>query len=116
MKVIRHDTITVNNEVKEGDFEKFMRKEFLPFFRAQYKGPTRSSIADLKGQSLLKATEDGRNYLWITEWDGSSESVRGSSFEHTRMNKIEATEAMLEKLKAFGKRSAERVFDQVVIR
>ena len=53
-KAFRHDSITLHSGMREEDFEKFMVKELLPFFSAQYKGPTRASIADLKGQSLLK--------------------------------------------------------------
>jgi len=111
-KVFRHDAITLHSEVNEEDFEKFMKEELVPYFSRKYKGPTRVSRADLKNQSLLKDTEDGRKYLWITEWNG--ESVRGSSFENARLIKIEETEAMLKKLKSFGKRSSEKVFNELV--
>ncbi len=47
-------------------------------------------------------------------WDGSPESVRGSSFEHTRMIEFEETEAMLKKLESFGKRSSEKIFSELI--
>ncbi len=113
-KVVRHDAITLNGEVKEEDFERFMKDELVPFFSKQYRGPTRASVADLKGQSLLKDAKDRRTYLWITKWDGSRESVRGASFEHTRMIRIGETDAMLKKLKAFGKRTTEKIFSELL--
>lgn len=113
-RVLRHDAITLNSGVKEEDFEKFMKDELVPFFTENYRGPTRTSIADLKSQSLLKDTKGGRKYLWKTAWDGSPESVRGASFEHTRMVRIEATEAVLKKLESFGKRTTEKIFSQLL--
>ena len=110
--VFRHDAITLQSGVKEEDFEKFMKEELIPYFSEQYRGPTRTSRADLKSQSLLKDAKGRRKWLWVTAWDGSPESVRGSSFEHTRMNRIEATEAMLKKLASFGKRTTEKVFSE----
>jgi hypothetical protein len=86
----------------------------VPYFSKRYKGPTRASVADLKNQSLLKDTKRQRKYLWITVWDGSPESVRGSWFENTRMVKVEETKAMLKKLESFGKRSSEKVFSELV--
>jgi len=112
--VFRHDAITRHSEVREEDFERFMKEELVPYFSERYKGPTRVSKADLKSQSLFKDTKGRREYLWITVWDGSPESVRGSSFEHTRMIRFEETEAMLKKLESFGKRSAEKVFSELV--
>jgi hypothetical protein len=112
-KVFRHDAITLQSGVKEEDFETFMKKELIPYFSETYRGPTRTSRADLKSQSLLKDAKGGRKWLWVTAWDGSPDSVRGSSFENTRMNKIEATGAMLKKLAAFGKRTTEKVFNEV---
>jgi hypothetical protein len=111
--VFRHDVITLQSEVREEDFERFMKEELIPYFSERYRGPTRSSIADLKSQSLLKDTKSRRKWLWVTVWDGSPESVRGSSFEHTRMSRIEETEAMLKKLESFGKRTTEKVFSEV---
>jgi hypothetical protein len=112
-RVFRHDGITLHPEVKEGNFEKFMKEELLPYFSERYRGPTRTSIADLKSQSLLKDSKGQGKWLWVTVWDGSPESVRGSSFEHTRMIKFEETKAMLKKLKSFGKRTTEKVFSEV---
>jgi hypothetical protein len=113
LKIFRHDAITLHREVKEEEFEKFMKEELFPHFSEQYKGPTRTSIADLKSQSILRNTKSPRKYLWITVWEGSSESVRGSSFEHTRMSRIEPTEAMLKKLESFGKRTTEKVYSEL---
>jgi hypothetical protein len=93
-RVFRHDTITLHSEVREEDFERFMKEALVPHFSEQCKGPTRSSIADLKSQSLFKDAKSQRKYLWITVWDGSPESVRGLSFEHTRMSRPEAAEAI----------------------
>jgi hypothetical protein len=111
--IIRHDHITLHSKAKEDEFEKFMREELVPHFSDHYKGPTRVSKADLKRQSLVKQNK-GHKYLWITEWDGSPESVRGSTFENTRMIKIAGTEAMLKNLESFGERAAEKVFSELV--
>jgi hypothetical protein len=112
-RTIRHDSITLSSGVKEEDFEKFMTEELLPFFSEQYRGPTRTSIADLKGQSLLQAASRSGEYTWATEWEGSPESVRGAVFEHVRMITIEATAEMLKKLEAFGSRKKEQIFIQL---
>ena len=114
--VFRHDAITLHPGAREEEFERFMKDELVPFFSEHYKGPTRVSIADFKSHSLCKDTKDPRKYLWITVWDGSPESVRGSSFEHTRMDSIgtEGTEAMLKKLESFSKRTAEKVFSELL--
>ena len=114
LRIFRHDAITLHSGVKEEDFERFMKEELVPYFNKRYKGPTRASVADLKNQSLLKDTKGRRKYLWITVWDGSPESVRGSSFENTRMVRFEETEAMLKRLESFGKRSSEKVFSELV--
>ncbi len=114
LKVVRHDAIALNGEVNEEDFEKFMKDELVPFFSKQYRGPTRASVADLKGQSLVKETKGRRKYLWITKWSGSPEAVRGASFEHTRMIRIGETDAMLKKLEAFGKRTTEKIFSELL--
>jgi hypothetical protein len=113
-RVCRHDAITLHSEVREEDFERFMKEALVPHFSEQDKGPTRSSIADLKSQSLFKDTKGQRKYLWITVWDGGPESVRGSSFEHTRMSRPEAAEAMLKELESFGKRATEIIFSELV--
>jgi len=114
LRVIRHDAITLHSEVKEEDFERFMKEQLVPYFSKRYKGPTRASVADLKSQSLLKDTQGQRKYLWITVWDGSLESVRGSSFEHARMVRFAETEARLKKLESFGKRTTEKTFSELV--
>jgi hypothetical protein len=112
-RVFRHETIMLHPEAREEDFERFMKKELIPYFSKQYRGPTRASIADLKSQSLLKSTKGRRKWLWVTAWDGSPEAVRGSSFEHTRMVKVEATKVLLKKLASFGKRTAKEVFSEI---
>jgi len=112
-KVIRHDAITLNRGVKEEDFERFMTDELVPFFNEHYKGPTRASIADLKEQALLRSAQAPREYLWVTKWEGSPESVLGSSFEHVRMVNVEVTGEMLKKLEPFGKRRKEHVFAEL---
>jgi hypothetical protein len=108
-RVFRHDAITLHSEVREDDFERFMKEELIPYFSERYKGPTRVSVADLKSQSLLKDTQSRRKWLWATAWDGHPESLRGSSFENTRSIEFKETEVMLKKLESFGKRT-EKVF------
>jgi hypothetical protein len=112
-RVVRHDVITLHSEVQEEDFERFMKEELIPFFSERYRGPTRISVADIQSQSLLKDTKGRRKWLWVTTWHGSPESVRGSSFEHTRMIRIEETEAILKKLESFGRRTTEKVFNEL---
>lgn len=111
--VIRHDGITLGSGVKEEDFERFMKEELIPYFSERYRGPTRSSRADIESQSLLRDSKSGRKWLWVTRWSGSPEDVRGPSFANARMSRMEETEAMLEKLDSFGKRTAEKVFSEV---
>ena len=101
----RHDVITLHDETNEVAFESFMTKELIPFFSKHYAGPTRVSRADLKHQSLAKNAGRELKYLWITTWDGSHETVRGKSFEHTRMITIEGTDAVLKTLDSFGSRA-----------
>ena len=113
-RTVRHEAITLHSEAKKEGFERFMGKELVPYFSKRYKGPTRASVADLKSQSLLEDSKGRRKYLWITVWEGSPESVRGSSFENVRMVRFEETEAMLKKLETFGKRSAAKVFSELV--
>ena len=113
--VFRHDAITLHQDVKKEDFEKFMKEELVPLFSQVYKGPTRSSKADLQSQSLLRDTK-GHKYIWITVWKGSPEAVRGSSFENTRMSKLDGmqeADAMLKKLETFGIRATEKVFSEI---
>ena len=79
--MVRHDTVNLHNRRDEAAFESFMKDELIPFFSEHYKGPTRTSIADLKSQAFLKDTQHPHRYLWITVWNGSPEAIRGSSFE-----------------------------------
>ncbi|MFN0122354.1 MAG: hypothetical protein ACKV2V_17810 [Blastocatellia bacterium] len=109
-RVFRHDPITLLPGVSPEDFERFMQNELMPFFSDRYGGPTRSSVADLKGQSFLKVARTSRKYLWVTIWDGTEDSARGASFENTRMIRMTATEAILKKLDALGKRGPEKIF------
>ena len=111
-RVLRHDVITLHGGVSEEDFERFMEGELIPYFSERYRGPTRSSRADLKRQSLLRDTQGRRKWLWVSGWEGSPESVRGASFEHARMSRLEETDAMLGRLDAFGRRAAEKVFSE----
>lgn len=113
-RVVRHDTITLHSQVSEVDFERFMKEELVAYFSKQYRGPTRASRADLTNQSLLKDTKGRLKYQWITVWEGSPESVHGSSFENTRMVRFAETEAMLKKLESFGKRTPEKIFHELV--
>jgi len=112
-RVFRNDAITLDREVSEEDFERFVKDELVPYFSKTYGGPTRASRADLNDQSFLKDPEGRREYLWTTVWDGSPESVRGSLFENTRMVRFEETEAVLKKLESFGERGSERVFSKL---
>jgi hypothetical protein len=109
--VVRHDWITLHDEAKGEEFERFMKERLIPYFAEKYRGPTRVSIADITGQSLLKDSAGGGRWLWVTTWDGNADAVRGAAFENTRMFHFEETEAMLKKLEAFGKREAEQVYD-----
>lgn len=77
-RMIRHDAIVLHTDTVEQEFETFVQHEILPYFSETYRGPTQASVADLKGQSLLKAVKDRRRYLWVTEWDGSPDAVAGS--------------------------------------
>ena len=112
--VVRHDAITLHSAVKEEDVERFMETELMPYFSERYKGPTRAWVADLTHQSLLKDAESRRTYLWVTMWEGRPESVRGASFEDTRMIRFEETDTLLNKLESFGTRSSETVFSALV--
>jgi len=112
--MVRHDAISLHSGTNEAAFESFMKDELIPFFSEHYKGPTRSSIADLKGQALLKGTRGTGHYLWITIWDGGPEAIRSDSFEGTRMTKVGGTDAMLAKLATLGNRSTASVFDELL--
>ena len=113
-RAVRHDAITLQSEVREEDFERFMKEELIPYFSERYRGPTRASIADIKSQSLLKDTKGRRKWLWVTVWEGNPENVRGPFFELTRMvGRMEDTETILKKLESFGKRATEKVFSEL---
>ena len=78
---MRHDAITLHQEVSEEDFERFMREELVPYFNEAYTQSTRVSVALIRDQLLLKDNEDWRKYLWVTVWDTGSaftEIVLGS--------------------------------------
>jgi hypothetical protein len=124
-KTYRYDAIVIHSGVSEEDFETFMTDELLPFFSKQYKGPTRTSCADLEGQCLFKNALTPGQYLWITTWAGAPDSVRGSFFENVRMQvgspsenarseRVVATEAILKKVESFGKRISEELFIDVI--
>ena len=111
---IRHDALALNAGVDADTFERFMTDELMPHFAERFKGPTRSSKADLKALSLLRDAKSARKFLLVTAWDGAAASVAGAAFENARMSttaQITAqTDALLEKLAGFAKRSAEKVF------
>ena len=113
-KVFRHDAITLRESVRPEDFTKFMTEELVPYFSTRFKGPTRASRADIKHQTVLADGKNGQRYLWITVWDGSLESVSGSSFEHARMMEFVETTAVLKKLESFGVRATEKIFVDLV--
>lgn len=112
-KLIRHDVIKLHDGASAAGFEGFMKDELIPYFSQRYKGPTRSSIADIKGQSLLRLCGGRQAYLWVTEWDGPAEAVSGARFEGVRMQRFAETAAMLKKLQVFGKRSRCSVFEEL---
>lgn len=113
-KVFRHDAITLHESARPEDFTKFVNEELVPYFSTRFKGPTRSSRADIKHQTVLADGKNRRRYLWISVWDGSPESVGGSSFEHARMGEFVETAAVLKKLKSFGVRATEKIFFDLV--
>lgn len=107
---IRHDAIALNAGVDADAFERFMTGELMPHLAERFKGPTRSSRADLKAQSLLRNAKSARKFLLITVWDGAAASVAGATFENARMSSVAQTGTLLKKLDAMAKRSAEKVF------
>lgn len=111
---IRHDALALNAGVDADEFERFMTGELMPHLAERFKGPTRSSKADLKAQSLLRDAKSARKFLLVTVWDGAAASVAGRAFENARMSTaaqaIAQTDALLKKLDGFAKRSAEKVF------
>lgn len=111
---IRHDAIALNAGVDADAFERFMTGELMPHLAERFKGPTRSSRADLKAQSLLRNAKSARKFLLITVWDGAAASVAGATFENARMSSVAQTGTLLKKLDAMAKRSAEKVFFELV--
>ena len=111
---IRHDAIALNAGVDTEAFQRFMNSELMPHLAERFKGPTRSSKADLKAQSLLRNAKSARKFLLITVWDGAASSVAGATFENARMSTVAQTGALLKKLDAMARRSAEKVFVEVV--
>jgi hypothetical protein len=112
--IIRHDAITLRSEASAEDLERFMMEELIPYFSERYRGPTRTSRADLQNQSFLRETQDQQKYLWVTAWTGSEDSVQGSSFEHARIGSpIEETKTMLKKLESFGERTTVAMFREL---
>lgn len=95
------------------EFEKFLRDERLPCFSDTYRGPNRTSIADLKGQSFLKDAKGQLRYLWVTGCEGSLDAVESTSFEGARMVKEAATSPMLKRLNGYGKRSTKKLFREI---
>ena len=111
---IRHDAIALNAGVDSAAFESFMTSELMPHLAERFKGPTRTSRADLKALSLQRGPKTARRFLLVTVWDGAAASVAGGAFENARTNAVARTDALLKKLDGFAKRSAEKVFTEVV--
>ena len=111
---IRHDAIALHAGVDSSVFESFMTGELMPHRAERFKGPTRTSRADLKALSLQRGPKTARRFLLVTVWDGAAASVAGGAFENARTNAVARTDALLKKLDGFAKRSAEKVFAEVV--
>jgi len=107
---IRHDALALNAGVDADSFERFMTGELMPHFAERFKGPTRTSKADLKAMTLLRHATSARKFVLVTVWDGAASAVAGSAFENARMNTVAATGVLLKKLDGFAKRSAEKVY------
>ena len=111
---IRHDAIALNTRVDADAFERFMTRELMPHLAERFRGPTRSSTADLKVLSLLRDSKSARKFLLVTIWQGAAASVSGPAFENARMNTVARTDTLLKKLDGLTKRSAEKVFAEAV--
>ena len=111
---IRHDAIALNAGVDSAAFERFMTSELMPHLAERFKGPTRTSKADLKALSLLRDAKSARRLLLVTVWDGAAASVAGGAFENARTNTVARTDALLRKLDGLAKRSAEKVYAELV--
>lgn len=110
---IRHDSIALIPGADAAEFERFITAELMPHFAVRFKGPTRSSNADLKAQSLLRDSKSARKFVLVTEWDGAAPSVAGAGFENARMSNVAQTGELLKKLETYGKRSAEKVYSEI---
>ena len=116
-KIFRHDAISLHSDEKQENFVKFMKEELIPFFSTTFSGPTRSTLAYIQSQSLLKDTKDSLKWLWVTAWeaqDGNPKYVRGLFFEHTWINdeSVGIANDILTKLEDFGRRSPEDLFSE----
>jgi hypothetical protein len=114
LHTVRHDAIVLNAGVDAEAFERFMTDELLPHFAERFMGPTRVSKADLKAQSLLRDAKSARRFLLVTVWHGAAPLVAGTAFENARTNRLKQTDALLKKLDGFARRSAEKVFSELV--
>jgi hypothetical protein len=112
MGIQRHETVALHSGASAADFESFVTGELIPFFSEHFKGPTRASIADIKGQSFANDVKHKGHYLWVTEWDGNSDVLLGKTFEGARMIGVDGLADILKKLESFGSRSAATVFDE----
>jgi hypothetical protein len=112
---IRHDAIALNAGADAAAFERFMTGALMPHFAERFKGPTRTSKADLLALSLQRNAKSARRFLLVTVWDGAASSVAGAAFENARMNTDARTDALLKQLDGFAKRSAEKVFTEVFL-
>jgi len=109
-QAIRHDALALNAGADVDAFERFMNDDFMPHLADRFKGPTRTSKADLKSMSLLRSVKSARGFLLVTMWEGDASSVAGAAFENARMNTVARTGLLLDKLEGFVKRSPEKVF------
>lgn len=114
LHTVRHDAIVLNPGADAEAFERFMTDELLPHFAERFMGPTRVSKADLKAQSLLRDAKSARKFLLVTVWHGAAALVAGTAFENARTNRLKQTDALLKKLDGFARRSAEKVFAELV--
>ena len=109
----RHETVTLHSGASAADFESFVTAELIPFFSEHYKGPTRASVTDIKGQSFAKDVMRKGHYLWVTAWDGRADVLVGKTFEGARMIGVDGLEDILKKLESFGSRSAATLYDEL---
>lgn len=110
---IRHDALVLHAGVDADAFERFMTADLMPHLAGRFRGPTRSSRADLQALSLVRDAKSKRRFLLVTVWMGAPASVAGAEFENARMNTVAGTAALLKRLDEFAKRLAEKVFTEV---